>query len=169
VQIQHRLEAARQGEIAPEPAPEEAAPSLPRVAVGRPAPDFLATDLTTGKSVRLQRLLGKPLLLCFYNPHTGTGAEVLRFGQGICETYANRVQVLALAVTDDAEASRKQHAALKLAFPVLEGNGLHWTYDIQATPRLVLIGADGIVRGLYTGWGPHSSREITGDVQRWLK
>jgi peroxiredoxin len=169
VQIQRRLEGARRGEIAPELAPEEVTPSLPRAVVGRPAPDFLATDLSTGKSVRLQRLLGKPLLLCFYNPRTDTGAQVLRFAQGLCESYPNRVQVLGMVVTEEAEEARKQHAALKLTFPLLEGNGLHLTYDVQATPRLVLIGADGIVRGLYMGWGPQSSREVTSDLQRWLK
>jgi peroxiredoxin len=169
LQVQRRLEAARQGEVAADPVPEETPPPGPRVVLGQPAPDFLATDLNTGKSARLQRLLGRPLLICFYNPRTDTGAEVLHFARELCENYPNRVQVLAMAVTDDAEGARKQHTALKLSFPLLDGNGLHRTYDVQATPRLVLLDGEGIVRGLYTGWSPHTPREITVELQRRLK
>jgi len=168
LQIQRRLEAARRGEVAPEASTEEATLPAQVAAVGRPGPDFVATNLLNGKSARLQRLLGRPLLICFYNPATETGEEVLRFAQGLCERHPNRILVLGMAVTDDTECVRKQHAALKLSFPVLDGNGLHLTYEVKETPRLVLMDAEGIVRGLYTGWGPQSSQEITGELQRLL-
>ena len=53
--VQRRLEAARRGELTPEPAvPEEVTPA-PVAVVGRPAPDFLATNLLNGQSARFQR------------------------------------------------------------------------------------------------------------------
>jgi hypothetical protein len=169
LQVQRRLEAALRGEIAPETTvPEELMPA-PVVAVGRPAPDFVATDLLNSQSVRLQRLFGRPILICFYNPRTDTGDEVLRFAQDLSQRHLNRLLVLGMAVTDDAEGARKQHTSLRLSFPILEGNGLHATYGVEATPRLVVVDAEGTVRGLYTGWGAHSSREITEELQRWLK
>jgi peroxiredoxin len=168
VHLQHRLEAARRGELPPEPTtPEE--PQAARVAaIGRAAPDFVATDLLSRQSTRLQRFLGRPLVLFFYNPHTDPGAEVLRFAKDLSQRRHGAVTVVGMAVTDDANLVRKQHAELKLSFAVLDGNGLHVTYDVRETPRLVVVDAAGIVRGLYTGWGPHSAREIDEELQRWL-
>jgi peroxiredoxin len=168
LQIQRRLEAARRGEITPVATVEDAAPQPQVATVGRPVPDFVATNLLTGQSARLQRLLGRPLLLCFYNPHTATGATVLGFAQGLCERHGGKISVVAMAIGDDVQEVRKQHAELRLPFPVLDGSGLHVTYGVDATPRLVLVDAGGIVRGLYTGWGAHSSREINEELQRWL-
>jgi len=168
LQVQHRLEAAGRGEVAPDTGAEEAMLAAQVAAIGRPAPDFVATDLLNGQSARLQRLVGRPLLLCFYSPRTETGAEVLRFAQGLCERHRDRILVLGMAVSDDADAVRKQHASLQLSFRVLDGNGLHVTYGVEATPRLVLVDADGMVRGLYTGWGAQSSREVTEELQGLL-
>jgi hypothetical protein len=168
IHVQRRLEAARRGEITSEVSAQDAAPEAQVAVVGRPAPDFVATNLLSGQSVRLQRQLGRPLLLCFYDPHTETGAAVLGFAQGLCEKFPGKMTVLGLAVSDDVKEVRRQHAEMRLPFAVLEGNGLHMTYGVDATPRLVLVDASGIVRGLYTGWGPQRSREIGEELQRCL-
>jgi hypothetical protein len=167
LQVQRRLEAARRGELPPEVPATETTPTAQVAALGMRAPDFVATDLLTGQSARLQRLLGHPLLICFYNPQTDTGVEVLRFAQGLTERHRG-MSVVGMAVTDDVAFVRKQHATLRLSFPVLDGNGLHVTYNVDATPRLVVLDGEGFVRGLYTGWGGHSAREITEELERWL-
>ena len=102
--------------------------------------------------------------MCFYDPHTETGAAVLGFAQGLCERFPGKITVLGMAMGDDVKEVRKQHAEMRLPFAVLDGNGLHLTYGVDATPRLVLVDASGIVRGMYTGWGSHSSREISEEL-----
>jgi peroxiredoxin len=167
LQVQRRVEAARRGEITPgvEPEPE---PVLTRVTPGQRVPDFIVTELVKHQTVQLYKQLGKPVLLLFYSPTSDIGRKALRFGQQLSEKYRGQVTVLALAVTEDEELVRKQHAEMRLPFPVLDGRGLHETYGVDATPRLVVLDGDGILRGGYTGWGAHTPREVGEELQRCL-
>jgi peroxiredoxin len=159
------LEAARRGEV-PVAAPVEEPPALPRgVQVGERVPDFIVTSLTEREAARLDRYLGKPILVVFYNPHTAMGKEVLLFAKGLAEA-PSRTAVLAMAVTQDAEAARQQHQHLKLPFPVLEGQGMRQTFGVDATPRVVVLDSDGVVRAATTGWGFQIAAEITDVLRR---
>jgi peroxiredoxin len=166
--IQHlkvRLEAAKRGDVAPEPVAETGS-TFPAVAtIGQRAPDFVATDFIQQKAVRLHRLLGQPILLLFYNPNSPTAADVLHFA---AEKQYLGVTVVGMAVTSDAEAVKKLHAALHLTFPVLAGNGFQATYGVDATPRIVLLDKAGIIRGAYTGWGTPTPDEVSAELRRWL-
>jgi len=168
VQLQHRLEAAQRGIITPgtEAAVVEASPQ--RAVLGQRVPDFVATELAQHESVRLYRLLGRPILLMFYNPATDIGRQVLRFGQALSEKHRPAVTVLGLAVTDDEELVKRQQAEMRLTFPLLEGKGLHQTYGVDGTPRFVVLDSDGVLRASYTGWGAHTAHEIAQEVERWL-
>jgi hypothetical protein len=104
----------------------------------------------------------------FYNPSTENGRAVLTFARELSEQHRG-LGVLAMAVSDDAEAVRKQHAEMKLPFPILDGRGLHHTFGVKDTPRLVLLDAEGIVRGAYTGWGSQTPAEVIEELQRWLR
>jgi peroxiredoxin len=168
VAIQHvraRVEAARTGKAPSAPAAEVNA--RPTVAVvGRAAPDFVVNGLTGKQPVRLQRLLGRPVLLVFYSPASRSAEELLRFAQGLQDKGGGQLAVLGLAVSDDAAAVLKQHAALKLQFPLAAGKGLRLTYGIEATPKLVVLDADGIVRGAYIGWGPDIPASVVEELKR---
>jgi peroxiredoxin len=166
--IQHlkqRVEAAKRGEAAPEPVSDEASASPTAAAIGQKAPDFVATDYIKQQSMRLHRLLGRPILLIFYNPNSPTAREILRFAN---DKQRLGVAVLGLAVTSDANAVRKQHADLRLTFPVAAGDGFKVTYGVDATPRIILLDKDGTVRGAYTGWGTPTPGEINEELSRWL-
>jgi peroxiredoxin len=166
LQVKRRVEAALRGEVAPEPDPETG-PAAPAAAIlGKRAPDFVATDLIQGGSVRLHRLLGRPVLLVFFNPASATARPVLRFA---ADKQQRGVTVVGMAVTDDVAAVKKLHADLRLAFPVLAGKGFHVSYGVDATPRMVLLDAEGIVRGAYTGWGSETPREVTEELRNWLR
>lgn len=164
-QIKHRLEAARRGEVIavqPSPPPPEPATLMP----GQRVPDCVVTELVTRQSVRLHRLLGRPMVVAFYNPHTSTGVHVLRFLQGVQEKHATAVTILALAVSEDVNLVRQQHTEMKLAFPILDGRGLHKTFDVQATPRLIVLDAEGVMRAGYTGWGAQTAGEVLEELRR---
>jgi peroxiredoxin len=150
--LQRRLEAARRGEAAPTPPAPDAA-SAGVAAVGLPAPDFLVPDYTAPESARLRRWKGKPVLMIFYSPHSTYAEEVLRLGQEVHDRGRGTVAVLGMAVGGSADAVRKQGADLRLTFPLIDGTGLRQSYDVGATPKLMVLDADGFVRGAWVGWG----------------
>jgi peroxiredoxin len=168
LQVRRRVEAGKRGEAPPTlPADDDPVPTSV-AAFGQRAPDFAATDLTTRKSVRLSQHFGKPILLVFYSPSSLTAEEVLRFAQGLAAAHRD-LQVLGCAVTDDAEAVKKQHDALGLSFAILAGKGLRLTFSVDATPKLIVLDASGVVRANYVGWGPETPGGVAEEVKRWLR
>jgi peroxiredoxin len=168
LQVKRRVEAARRGESPPTPLPEPA-PQAARVAVnGVTAPDFTATDFGTRELVHLQHWLGKPVVLLFYAPNSPTAEDLLRFAQTLEDTYKGQVNVLGMAMSDDGDAVRKQRDALHVTFPLLNGSGLRFSYAIEATPKVVLLDATGVVRSSYVGWGSETPIAVVEDVKRWL-
>lgn len=166
--LQTRLENAHRGDPAPEQVEEEPSPLAAPVGLGQRAPDFVVSNLTAKDSVRLYRLQGRPVLLVFFNPTMDSGKQVLEFARALDKKYANNLAILALAVNDDAQLARKQHQEMRLPFPILAGKGLHLTFGVEATPRLVLLDAEGVMRLAFTGWGLQVPQEIQGEIQRCL-
>jgi peroxiredoxin len=167
LQVKRRVEAGRRGETPP--ALPEAKASGPQIAtLNRTAPDFVAPDFTSQESARLRRWHGRPILMVFYSPTSMTGDELLRFAQSVSDRYPQEVTVLGLAMTDDAERVRKQRGELRLTFPLLNGTGLRQSYEVEATPKLVVLDADGVVRGTFVGWGRETPLEVTAELKRWL-
>jgi len=161
------LEKARSGETPPEIVPEEIV-FKSAVGVGQRVPDFIVTDLTGKDSARLARMLGRPVFVFFYNPATETGKEVLRFARNLHQKHGDSLSIMAMAVTNEPELARKQHADFRLPFPLLDGKGLHVTFGVDATPRLTILDGEGVVRFATTGWGTQTEREITEELTRCL-
>jgi peroxiredoxin len=169
LQVKRRAESARRGESPPNPLPSEGATAVVAVAaLGQPAPDFVAPDFLGRESARLRRWQGRPVLMVFYSPTSPMATELLRFAQAVHEDFREQVAVVALAMSEDAERVRKQHASLHLSYPVLNGKGLRISYAVDVTPRLVLLDAGGVVRGIYVGWGSETPVEVLAEVRRWL-
>lgn len=164
--VRRRVDAARRGEAPLALAEENTAPAV--ATVGHRAPDFMTANLLTRESVRLSQLLGKPLVLTFYSPGSQTVDEVLRFVQGLQDAHPQTAAVAGLALSDDLERVRKQHAALRLTYPVLSGKALRHTYGVDATPRLVVLDGSGVVRGSFVGWGPETAALVTEELRRWV-
>jgi hypothetical protein len=171
--LKAQVEAARRGEAVRVEAPLVESPVVvakpPAVAtLGQPAPDFVATDLTAAGSGRLTRWRGRPLLLVFYHPQSTRAEDVLTFCQNLHATYGRYVSVVGLAVVDDVKLVLEQRTKLKCTFPVLDGGGLRTSYGVETTPKLVLIDANGIVRGDYLGWGHETPDEVMAELRNWL-
>lgn len=167
VHFQRRVEAARRGEAVPVGYHEEAASPPTTIALGQPAPDFVTTDLSKREGTRLRKLLGKPILMVFYNPVSRNAQDVLKFAQQIGDMHRPDVIVIGMAVSDDADLVLKQGDDLKLTFPLLSGQGLRLTYAVDATPKLVVLDAHGIVRGAYVGWGREVPDLVREELARW--
>jgi peroxiredoxin len=166
-QVKRRVEAAQRGETPPVLASDDK-PETPAVAtVGAAAPDFLAPNLVTSGTFRLRQERGKPVLLVFYNPASPTTAGVLAYGQKMSDAYSKDLTVLALSVSGDADAVKKQRADLKLTIPVLDGSGLHTSYGVEGTPKLMLLDGNGVLRGDYVGWGSETPGAVMNELRRW--
>jgi len=90
--------------------------------------------------------------------------EVLKYAQKIQETRHGNVTVLAFVANDESTGIQKQVADLHLSFPILTGQGLRQTYGVEATPKLVVIDVDGVVRASYLGWGPETAATVTEEL-----
>jgi peroxiredoxin len=168
VQVQKRIETTLEGKTVPDPHGDAVPVSSPRAAVGQRLPDFVCTDLLTHETHRLQRVLGKPVVVMFYNPATENGQRVLRFGQALAQRYAKDVTIWPMAVTDQTELARKQHKEMDLPFSISDGSGLVQLFGVDDLPRLVVLDGQGVVRAASTGWGQHTAGEISGQVQKLL-
>jgi peroxiredoxin len=164
-QVKRRVEAAKKGELPVAP-PDDGPPVI--ATLGQLAPDFLAIDMTTTKSAQLRKWTGRPVLLVFYHPASQTCPELLSFAEKLTATYPQRVSVIGMAMSDDEERVRKQRTDMKLTVPVLNGVGLRVSFAVDATPRMVLLDADQIVRGTWTGWGPQTPFEVLDELKLWL-
>jgi peroxiredoxin len=133
--------------------------------VGGPAPDFSVSQFGSSELVRLRRWLGRPVLLVFYHPSSPMTAEVLRYAQHLRTTQPG-LTVLGLSVSDDSGLVQQQRTALGLTFPILNGSGLRVSYAVETTPKLVLLGSAGMVRGAYLGWGQDTLQEIQEELHR---
>jgi hypothetical protein len=165
-QVKHRIEAVSRGEVTAVPA--TSTPLIPVARLGERAPDFLVTDLVSKQSVELYRLLGRPIVIFFFNPKSATGERVLNFVIQLERQYKSQVTFLGMAVTDDVAFVRKQSRDLGLSFRILEGKGLHHTFGVTATPRLLLLDSEGVLRASYTGWGYEVPGQLATELRRCL-
>ncbi len=76
--------------------------------------------------------------------------------------------VVGLSVSGDAEQVRRQRKELGITFPILDGAGLRISYDVQTTPKFVLLDAANVVRGSWLGWGHETPTEVREELKRWM-
>jgi hypothetical protein len=168
--VKNVLEKAKQGDVPAPPVNEDPTPySGKGLDVGQRVPDFAVSNLLEEKATPLKMLLGRPVLVFFYNPSTKLGSDVLQFAKSLDDKQPGKIAFLAMAVTPETEIARKQHEDMKLSFPIHDGNGLRLTFGAIETPRFVILDGDGIVRLAETGWGTHSAHQIAAMLERCQK
>lgn len=148
-------------ESAPLPPPSGSAGTAPAASgatvasvpeVGRPAPDFTASDLD-GRPVRLSDLRGKPVLINFWATWCPPCREEMPQIEAFYRRHRDQVEVLGVGVGETAEQVR--------AF--LKDNPYSWRFvvdpDLKVADRYRVFGIpvsyfidkDGIIRGFYMG------------------
>jgi peroxiredoxin len=164
--VKRIVDAACKGEVVTAEGEASAEPAVARV--GSPAPDFLVSEITGTGTARLSRWKGKPVMMVFYHPSSGTAGELLKFAGSVHARLGRHVYVVGMSVSDDAAAVLKQQSLLRVSFPVVHAAGLRKSYAIEATPTIVVIDSNGIVRGSYVGWGHQTGDEVMVELRRWL-
>lgn len=165
LQVKAQIEAGLRGEVLVTPTTVKPRAGL---TLGGLAPDFVTSDMTGKHTVGLKQLRGQPVVLAFYNPNSTLAPEMLQYLAELSTAHAGKVWVLPLSVNEDAKVVAKQLAELKLSLPVLQGSGLRITYEVETTPKIVLLDGQGYVRGSYLGWGRDIPGEILSDLKPWL-
>jgi len=112
----------------------------------------------------MQLLHGRPVLLLFYNPRSTSAADSLRFAQSISQTTS--VHVLGFSVVNEADTVLKQRGDLALTFPLVIGAELRSAYDIDATPKIILIDEDNTIRRTFEGWGQETPSLVREELDR---
>ncbi|MEY4614406.1 hypothetical protein EBX93_05415 [bacterium] len=142
--------------------------SLQTAKIGQKAPDFIAQNLLKQESVRLARLEGKSIVMVFYNPKSPLSSEVLDFASKIQSTHGDQVTVLGMSVVNDNEIVRKQAESSKINFMVLDGSGLRSSYNLESTPKILVLDSKGVVRMNCLGWGQETQSEISSELKRHI-
>jgi hypothetical protein len=165
---QRQIELALSGKLVVQAPAKEEVQAIPVARSGQRMPDFLVTSFTGDETGRLHRHLGKPIFVFFYNPTGQSSIHVLRFAQWLHEQYAENIGIVALAVSDDANFVSKQHQVWKLPFPVYDGRAIKRSFGVDATPRLLVLDNNAVVRAAYTGWGDDFPDEIVKELKSCL-
>jgi hypothetical protein len=99
--------------------------------------------------------------MVFYQPASDASAVVLRHVQRLVDEKSDLdFAVVGFSMSDDVEAVKRVEAMLSLTFPALAGGSLRQSYDVEATPRLVIVDGEAIVRAAFTGWGPETPQAL---------
>lgn len=164
--IERRVKSGLRGEI-PAQLPKETAPiafKTKKAILGKPAPDFVADHITEDGLARLKQWKGKPILMVFYHPESSLLRELLPFLEEAKKECPD-LQIVGLAMTKDVASVRELYKKRGLKFPTIQGSGLRGSYDVEATPKMMLLDERGIVRANQLGWG----REMTFRITESLK
>ena len=93
---------------------------------------------------------------------------MLDFASKIQSTHGDQVTVLGMSVVNDNEIVRKQAESSKINFMVLDGSGLRSSYNLESTPKILVLDSKGVVRMNCLGWGQETQSEISSELKRHI-
>ena len=133
-----------------------------KVATGASAPDFALKDLD-GREVTLASFKGRVVVLDFWATWCGPCKAAMPSIQKIHEAYSGKpVTVLGIDVWErKADAGPKYFREKGFTYGcLLEGEDLARAYGVTGIPTLVVIGKDGKVELIETGFGPEGDMNL---------
>ena len=164
-------ETAQDREIHREPAPPAAARPLRRE---RPLPAYDGYGID-GERISVSQLIGKRLLLFFFDPEVGEARVV---GRAVASVAAERgghnFDILGVATRGSRDDARSFVEELGIEIPVLydTGVGLASLLDIRAPAALVLADANGYLidgSSSFPSEGENPSAVVESQIREWLR
>ena len=149
-----RPEKAEKEQSSGEPAADS---SYGEPAEGSEAPDFSVIRLSSGKTVHLSDLKGKPVILNFWATYCPPCREEFPAYQKMFETYGDEVEFVMINThSGESETDDKVVAFIDengYTFPVYLDQDMNacMAYGVMAIPTTVAIDADGVIRTLTVG------------------
>jgi peroxiredoxin len=150
-----------------------AAPPAPEgPGAGDPAPDFSARNLRTHDSVKLSSEQGKLVLLTFWASWCPPCRKELPVLEAVQRKLGpERAAVLAVSFRENDEGQVRAWAhrgAWQITLLEDPGGQVARAYAIHAIPHLFIIGPDGRIMKVHTGYGEHSIEELVADINAAL-
>jgi peroxiredoxin len=138
---------------------------------GRPAPDFKLKDLAD-KEVSLSESKGHVVVLDFWATWCGPCRQGLPHVDKVSQEFKDQ-GLLAYAV--NLEESKEQvqkfmeEQKLKLTALLDSDGAVSKQYMVNGIPQTVVIGKDGVVKGVFVGYGPDSEKKLHDAVESAVK
>ncbi len=135
--------------------------------VAKPAPNW-TMPLSTGGTLSLSSLRGKPVYLNFFATWCPPCKEEAPFISKMQQQYASRgLQVVGVDELESASQAQSFRKQFHLVYPaVVDGGTLQAQYLVNGLPVHVFIGRDGIIRKIIAGEMSHA--DIQKNVQSIL-
>jgi thiol-disulfide isomerase/thioredoxin len=120
--------------------------------VGSPAANF-ELEATSGKTIQLSDLEGKPVLVNFWATWCGPCQVEMPLIEEYYERYSPNLEVFAINYDESIEEINPYVKKLGLTFPVLldPGGKTADLYQVIGFPTSYFIDREGLVRGVYVG------------------
>jgi len=134
--------------------PEIKPESTPRPAVNYLAPEIQATDVKTGKPVRLADLRGHVVMLNFWATWCGPCRKEMPEMEKLQQQMGDKLKIVALGWTPTEPAAMLSEFADKLGvtFPVAyDGGKAGKVYVISALPTSFFLDKEGVIRQKWVG------------------
>lgn len=141
--------------------------------VGAPAPDFTGKELMTAHTLRLSEQRGKLVFLAFWATWYAPCRKELPILNNVQRFVADRGGVV-YAVSFAERASQYdlqrlfRSAGWQLTPLVDPGGKIAAAYGIQTIPHLFIIGRDGKIVAVNTGYGDRSADELVTEINAAL-
>lgn len=148
------------------------APQTPEV--GAVAPDFTTTELMTGHAVHLSEQHGKLVFLSFWATWCAPCRKELPVLNNVQKLVADRGGVVyAVSFAERAstfDLKRIFRSAQWRLTPLMDPGGkIAALYGISTIPHLFIIGRDGTILAINSGYGDRSPEELATEINAALK
>ncbi len=143
-------------------------------AVGSVAPDFTAYSFVTGERTRLSDQRGKVVILTFWATWCAPCRQELPNLEGIQEHVGrDKLVVLAMSFKDSDETMRylkknAKQSGWKLTMLVDPHGDIADRYGIHSIPHMLLIGRDGSIAAIHSGFGDDSLNALVPEINALL-
>lgn len=143
-------------------------------AVGSVAPDFTAYSFVTGDRTRLSEQRGKVVILTFWATWCAPCREELPNLEGIQEQVGtDKLVVLAMSFKDSDETMRylkknAKQSGWKLTMLMDPNGDIADKYGIHSIPHMLLIGRDGNIAAIHSGFGDGSLNSLVPEINALL-
>jgi len=145
-------------------------PNDPVTLEGKPAPDFKATGLD-GKDYSLTEFKGNVLIVDFWATWcVPCHAELTHLMELNAKDSSKGLKILAVDGAEDKDAVQKWVTANNLTLPILldPDSTVNTAYKVDGYPETVIVGKDGVVKKVFTGFTDSRPKEIEGLVDSEL-
>lgn len=165
--VGRRCDAAARGEaVAPTTL---AAPKADPPRVGTPAPDFVVPLVHSAGQFRLSAARTTPTVVVFYKPGSKTSGLTLTVAEALHRVYAERLAVVAIAISSTAATANQQRDEMKLTLSVADGATVRAAYAVERYPQFFVMDRGGVLRWQFEGSGPEVGYLVKEQVEKLLK